>query len=340
MLAIGAVALIGFSSGSSRGLKSRAVLCAQGGGIRALGFDGDGDVLLACGFDGSIIRWDMGSGRAKTVLASCNSAGFHSALSADGKMLAVGSPRWGHRVGSTHRVVANRVVLGGEISDVSVTLWSELAMTQRLQLPAEALRVQALRFSADGRTLVSADDVHVRLWDTATGVERAESRYESRDVICLAFSPDGKMLAAGCKDGMIRFRNLADDEDGLLIRAHDSLLSSLTFREDGRVLASTSSTDRIARLWEVGSGRLLTEMVGHTRPPLVAAFAPDGRILATAGFDETVRVWDVSTGNSLHTFSGHDCPITALAFSADGRKLASAASETVSLWDVDGIANP
>src|SRR6516162_8853665 len=50
MLAIGAVALIGFSSGSSRGLKSRAVLCAQGGGIRALGFDGDGDVLLACGF--------------------------------------------------------------------------------------------------------------------------------------------------------------------------------------------------------------------------------------------------------------------------------------------------
>ncbi len=68
-----------------------------------------------------------------------------------------------------------------------------------------------------------------------------------------------------------------------------------------------------------------------------AAYAPDGRLVATGGQERTIRLWNTATGRTVRILRGHTDDVTALAFSRDGRFLLSGsfdADETVRLWDV------
>ncbi|MGA4844183.1 helix-turn-helix domain-containing protein [Streptomyces sp. G45] len=76
------------------------------------------------------------------------------------------------------------------------------------------------------------------------------------------------------------------------------------------------------------------QLTGHTRAVQSAAFAPDGRTLATASFDHTVKLWDARTRRLRATLTGHTDAVNAVAFAPDGRTLATAGNDRgVKLWD-------
>ena len=64
------------------------------------------------------------------------------------------------------------------------------------------------------------------------------------------------------------------------------------FSPDGRRVA-TASDDGTARVWDVESGRPVTESLAHTAPVYCVDFSPDGRRLATASHDGTARGWEL-----------------------------------------------
>jgi WD40 repeat protein len=51
------------------------------------------------------------------------------------------------------------------------------------------------------------------------------------------------------------------------------------------------------------------------------AFAPDGRLAATASGDGIARLWEVATGQEVLHLFGHDAPLQSVAFSPDGKRL-------------------
>jgi WD40 repeat protein len=79
----------------------------------------------------------------------------------------------------------------------------------------------------------------------------------------------------------------------------------------------------------------LTQLSGHAAEVFALAFAPDGRLLASAGSDHVIRLWDVETGSEVGALNGHTGSVRAVAFSGDGRHLVSAgADSTARVWEV------
>ncbi|MEH6372739.1 hypothetical protein V7793_00010 [Streptomyces sp. KLMMK] len=76
------------------------------------------------------------------------------------------------------------------------------------------------------------------------------------------------------------------------------------------------------------------QFTGHAKPVTDAAFAQDGRTLATASFDHSVKLWDTHSHRLLATLTGHTDIVNTVAFSPDGRTLATAGNDrSIKLWD-------
>jgi WD40 repeat protein len=117
------------------------------------------------------------------------------------------------------------------------------------------------------------------------------------------------------------------------LEGHSSLVWSITFSPDGRLLASGSG-DRTIKLWDPATGALKQTLEGHSDSVQSVAFSPDCRLLASGSSDETIKLWDPATGGLKQTLESHSDSVQSVAFSPGGRLLASGSSDrTIKLWD-------
>jgi WD40 repeat protein len=187
--------------------------------------------------------------------------------------------------------------------------------------------------SPDGKMLAIGPDipegfraeessVPVRLWDVATG--KAGHKLNEHITVW-----DGSDKAVSGRDGFPPMGPFMKSIDG---RA---------FSPDGRFLADWAE-NRFGRsridhvyVWEAATGRAVATLVaGQQHGAANAAFAPDGRTLATASADGVVRLWETATWRVRAEFRGHRDRITALAFGPDGRLFTGGLDTMVLGWDV------
>ncbi|MBD2201038.1 serine/threonine protein kinase [Calothrix sp. FACHB-1219] len=111
-------------------------------------------------------------------------------------------------------------------------------------------------------------------------------------------------------------------------------IHSLAFSPDGKILAS--GDEKIIKLWDLNSQKVLTTLSGHTHAVKSLNFSPDGKILASASDDRSIKLWDISTSEEICTLLGHTHAVKSVAFSPDGKILASGSwDKTIKLWDVN-----
>ena len=122
---------------------------------------------------------------------------------------------------------------------------------------------------------------------------------------------------------------------------HTAAIRRIAVDAAGRY-AVTASRDKTARVWDLGTGKLLAVLRvpvgdGDEGKLYAVALSPDGRLIALGGWtgptglNESIYLLDRLSGRMLKRISGLPRVVTALAFSPDGRHLAAA------LWGQNGI---
>jgi serine/threonine-protein kinase len=258
------------------------------------------------------------------------------ACSPDGKLIAVanGNPTFVLLTNGKSRVVDNwqpsaevlDAAMGKTIVSVKLTTNEEdtlLAASERVP-PFE---VEALAFSPDGKVLaVGTNAGQVKLFNAHTGelvrslddaaAKRADQKTPEKlkalpramgSVASLAFSPDGSWLAM-CGGSMGDSPLIVDRIERTTLRVNGP----------GRL-----------KVWEVQTGTLKQDLVGHSHAGAVA-FSADGSLLASAGRWDTgaehgtgVLIWDAQTGKKLRTIATRANGGThAVVFSPNGKRLA------------------
>ena len=323
------------------------------GGINVMQFSPDG-TLLAVGSNIGVWLYDAKTGKELTMFPGmCQSLAF----SPDGRFLANGGGRYGS---------------GGRFRGKELQLW-EVATGNKVSLPNALLPASELRFSEDGKTLISlgnwGDSIGQLDIETKKGnVEEIQER--SWEVIKRRSDSEPYALthdkfAVGGTDGRIELWDTMTGKKSSTLRGHAEKLSilrrvsrklliqdplplvgdkrvlALAFSPDGTRLAS-GSRDTTVLIWDTTSNDELITLRKHTGWISVLAFSLDGKMLASGSADKTVQLWDTATGKPIKTFTGHLNRIMDLAFSPDGTRLASGSTDgTVRFWNIEtGAALP
>ncbi|HUG80735.1 MAG TPA: protein kinase [Bryobacterales bacterium] len=108
-------------------------------------------------------------------------------------------------------------------------------------------------------------------------------------------------------------------------------LLKLAVTADGTRLAGAAE-DRIVRIWNPGTGRLLMEFEGHSVAITALTFTPDGRQLASGDASGLLKLWDLDLGRDFAALSQRGA-VQFISFSRDGEWMAAGSSDkSVGLW--------
>jgi WD40 repeat protein len=214
--------------------------------------------------------------------------------------------------------------------DGHIQVWDAATQKKRYAFEAKAKGAIALVFSPDGRMLAALTTTGVRLWNMAAGKETHSVAADQKDLEAIAFSPDSTMLATiSCWQGA-RLWDLASGRERVRTKDIQRYGKVGTFSPDGKTLAMVMGYGGTIHFWNVATGALRHDPMGHTNKPFQAAFSPDGRKVATGSTNGFLFVWDPATGRRLaqvrregEVANGHAFSADGHAFSADGRSLYS-----------------
>ncbi len=170
-------------------------------------------------------------------------------------------------------------------------------------LPAQPGKVNSLRVSPDGSTLLVASGV--------TGLF-----------------------------GRAAIHRLSDGGPLVEMIGHNDVIQTAIFSPDGKRVA-TASYDRTITLWDVATGKPIRSFTGHNGAILSIAISPDGKLLVSGSADETVKVWDVESGQRLDTMSQSQGEVHAVAITPDGEHvIAGSADNRLRVWKLLSRTSP
>jgi len=286
-------------------------------------FSGDGRALATVNNDeASVCVWEVSSGKQlhRFGIRACPLG--RVAVSPDGKTLAGVSLKKFQGQNFSGYVPLNDVVLldltSGKVAH---------------RLEGHQNGAQALTFTPDGQTLVTADWERLRFWQVATGKEAPERQLPAPRLSSLTYSRDGNILATGSLTGTVKLWAPATGKQFLPQGGHEGSVHVVALSPDGKT-AATASGENTLRLWEARVGKEAHVLPGHEGGVLAAAFLPDGRTLVSIGRDNTLRSWDVRTGRQLRQDRLSEAARRTLAVAPGGRLIALGGEKEIILWDL------
>jgi|SRR5579871_902312 len=210
-------------------------------------------------------------------------------------------------------------------------------------------RIQSLKFSADGKTLLAAGGTparfgEVQLWDVDSRKLKHSVTLTNDTVFGASFSPDDSRLAVGCADNTVRLVDVAGGMETLKISNHENWVLGTVFGVDGKRMVSVGR-DQAAKLTDAASGAFI-ENINALRGELAAVARHPSRDVILIGGTERIpylymmdrpasmKIADDST--LIRKYEIQDGVIFALTFSPDGSRFAVAgAAEEIPIYETE-----
>jgi WD40 repeat protein len=239
-------------------------------------------VATAAAADGRTVLRDLHTLEPVGEVAPCASP---LALSPDGSLLVLDglgpcTPRFGGPAGvqpTGDSVLRSRVVdarTGAEVLDLG-----ERGVSLALFNPPG-------RYPAGRFLVVDIDNATLEIYDMSTRTLVSSLGFRDTFVWGLSFDPQGRWLAGGSESGrgwVLDFDAVVNGKDRKDATIFDKLVdqggtAATSLRADG-LLATAGSGDGRIKLWNVGTGEPVAELVTSAAATAPVAFSPDGSYL-------------------------------------------------------------
>jgi WD40 repeat protein len=212
--------------------------------------------------------------------------------------------------------------------------------------PIGASDVWRVALSPDGRLLAAlGDNLPFQVWDTRTGAVAFVVGEGSTDQVeAVDWDGTGERLAVAATPdednprSRVLIVSRTGAEVGRISGEPGVRIPSISFRDDGDVVATTAATARDdpaawgIRLWDWRHDRLIHRIEGNAS---LVAFDPAGDLLITTRLvDNVVDVWDAHTGKRVSSLEGHSGVVHDVAFDATSERAATASLDgSIRIWD-------
>ena len=243
--------------------------------VRSASFSADGNGLVSCASDLTMIRWTLG-----TVRPGAPATPYES-----GPVCAVYSPDRSFVVTVTEE---GKAVLADGKS-------GEARGTRDLEAPA-----RWVDFNKDGKRFVTTAGSKAVIWsvddDKPVGAPIEHPQQGDNALRMARFNPDGNLLVTASNDGTARVWDTTSRKEVAVLKAHEGAVTTARFSFDGKMVVTTGADGTIV-VWDTTNWKQSGETMmlpGEIHSAVVGPY--NQYVVATSELSAGIRVFEISSG--------------------------------------------